>query len=316
MVGAFERMETSVECKSVFNQDISDTYVAVYNDHPEYFYLSHAPRMAKKMGFLGNSITLSFNSIFSRSEIIYAIIIYIQSFINACKSLGGVSGRNKLTSILLKWWHLFKVASLNALKSNFSVAHSAIIKSGGYRFLSFKKWMWFIVAPTVLIFGTAMIFFVAFLQLLLLFAILYIILTVLIITCVIYLVIAVVYAMGKVGYNLINAFSTNNPLRSFNFTGYFLFSDLGRFAKEYFLSLFRIIADLWSDSISLIGVNFAKISGYSAFNPIRFFYIVTPVAIIPITILFIALLFIIISILFIPAFIAEFLWAIIAKIKK
>lgn len=70
MVASFERMESSVECKSLFNQDVSDTYIAVYNDHPEFFYLSHAPQMAKKMGFLGNSTTLIFNSIFSRSEIL------------------------------------------------------------------------------------------------------------------------------------------------------------------------------------------------------------------------------------------------------
>lgn len=69
MVSSFKKMESSVECKSLFNQDVSDSYIAVYNDHPELFYLSHAPQMTKKISFLGNSITLISNSIFSRSEI-------------------------------------------------------------------------------------------------------------------------------------------------------------------------------------------------------------------------------------------------------
>ena len=63
MVNSFERMDDSVECKSASNQDVSDTYVAVYNDHPEFFYLSHAPKIAKKIGFLGNSTTLISNNI-------------------------------------------------------------------------------------------------------------------------------------------------------------------------------------------------------------------------------------------------------------
>lgn len=70
MVASFERMESLVECKSSFNQDVSDTYIAVYNDHPEFFYLSHVPQIAKKIGFLGNSTTLISDSIFSRSEIL------------------------------------------------------------------------------------------------------------------------------------------------------------------------------------------------------------------------------------------------------
>jgi len=266
--------------------------------------------------YFGSIVLMIFLGIGALIGLIYAVIVYIQSFVDACRSLGGISGRNGLTSILLKWWHLFKNASINAFKSNLSVAHSAIIKAGGYRFLSFKKWMWFIVAPTVLVFGTAMIAFVAFLQLLLLFFILQIVLTIFLAACIIYLVIAIGYAIGKVGHGLINAFSISNPFSSLDFSRYFLFSDLGRFTKEYFSSLIRIVVELWNAGISLISTNFSTAKGYSAFNVIRYFLFITPVAIIPITVLFIALIFIVMPIVYIPLFIAELVWALIVKIIK
>ena len=264
--------------------------------------------------YLGSIVLMIFLAIGALIGLIYAVVAYIQSFVDACRMLGRISGRNSLTSILLKWWHLFKTASVIAFKSNLSVAHSAIIKAGGYRFLSFKKWMWLIVAPTVLVFGTAMIALVAFLQLLLLFFALQIVLVVLLAACIIYLTIAIGYAIGKVGHSLIDAFSINNPFSALDFSRYFLFSDLGRLAKEYFSSLLRIVVELWDAGISLISSNFAAAKGYSAFNLIRYFLFVTPIAIMPITILFIGLIFIVMPILFIVLFIVEFFWAIIAKI--
>lgn len=266
--------------------------------------------------YFGSIVLMIFLGIGALIGLIYAVIVYIQSFIDACKTLGGISGRNGLTSILLKWWHLFKTASINAFKNNLSVAHSAIIKVGGYRFLSFKKWMWFIVAPTVLVFGTAMIALVAFLQLLLLVGVLQIALSIILLACIIYLVIAVGYSIGKVGHGLINAFSISNPFRALDFSRYFLFSDLGRFSRDYFSSLIKIVVEMWNAGISLISTNFSRAKGYSAFNLIRYFLFITPVAIVPITVLFIALMVIIMPIVFIPLFIAELVWVLIVKTIK
>lgn len=266
--------------------------------------------------YFSSMILMIFLGIGALIGLIYAMIVYIQSFIDACRTLGGISGRNGFTSILLKWLHLFKTASINAFKNNLSAAHSAIIKAGGYRFLSFKKWMWFIVSPTVLVFGTAMIALVAFIQLLLLVGAFLIVSFIILLVCIIYLVIVVGYSIGKVVHGLINVFLISNPFRTLDFSRYFLFSDLGRFSKEYFSSLIQIVVEMWNAGISLISTNFSTAKGYCAFNLIRYFLFVTPVAIVPITVLFISLIFIVMPIVFIPLFIAELVWALIVKIIK
>ncbi len=69
MLDAFVRLQPNAPCKSMYTQEITDAYVAVYNDHPELFYLSNAPQMAKKVGFLGNSSSIISNFIFSQGEI-------------------------------------------------------------------------------------------------------------------------------------------------------------------------------------------------------------------------------------------------------
>lgn len=70
MVGNFERLQPTVECKGFSANDIRDIYVSVYNDHPEFFYLSHIPQISEKISFSGRSTTLLSESIFSKGEIL------------------------------------------------------------------------------------------------------------------------------------------------------------------------------------------------------------------------------------------------------
>lgn len=266
--------------------------------------------------YLGYIVLLIFLGIGSLIGLIYAIIVYVKSFIDACGTLGCMHGRNKLTSFLVKWWRLLKNTSLNAFKSNLSVAHSALIKAGGYRFLSFRKWMWFIVAPTVLIFGTAMIVFIILVQLLLMLILSLIILFIAMIALAIYVLIGIGYSFWSVIPITILAFSGNNPFGALDFSRYFTFSNYGNFIKQYFSALFRWVKTLWGDSVSLVGSNFAKAGRYVAINPIKYFFYISSLTIMALACVIIGLVVVVLSIVFIPIAIAEIIWALIAKIIK
>ena len=69
MYNSFVRMQMSVECKTLMTKDVFDVFNAVYFDHPELFYISHAQQVSQKMGLFGGSVTLTSKSIFSQAEI-------------------------------------------------------------------------------------------------------------------------------------------------------------------------------------------------------------------------------------------------------
>lgn len=66
---AFKGYRNQVDIQSCDEAEIVNVYMALYYDHPELFYLSHAPQIAKRISFFGSSLTLISNSIFTISEI-------------------------------------------------------------------------------------------------------------------------------------------------------------------------------------------------------------------------------------------------------
>ena len=113
------------------------------------------------VGYIGLIIFLSIGAVVGLA---YSIYVYVKSFVTATKGLGSVTARNAFLTILLKWFTLYKEASRLAFIDNFSIARSAVTKSHGYRILSFRKWMWLMVAPATLIFGTVLIAAVIIIQ--------------------------------------------------------------------------------------------------------------------------------------------------------
>lgn len=246
----------------------------------------------------------------------YAIFVYVKAFVNACKTLGYVHGSNGLTSALLRWWHLFKTASVDAFKSNLSVAHSALLRAGNYKLLSFKKWMWFIVAPTVLILGTAMIAFVALAQVFIMLSIIGILLTLLVFALVLVGVISLVFAAIKCFPNYKYAFPYHNPFSAANFCRGFTFYDLGNVCSGYFIALVQLIASVWRDMISFIKTCFSDAKNYALFNPVRYFLFLSPVGTLALNLLCIAVIFIVLTVVFVPLFLAQLVWLPISKLVK
>ncbi|MBQ4099148.1 MAG: hypothetical protein IJC87_03370 [Clostridia bacterium] len=246
----------------------------------------------------------------------YAIYAYIKGFINACKTISGVHGRNGLTSLLLRWFVLFKNASVFVIKDTFAIAKNSLVKAGAYRFLSFKKWMWLIVAPTVIVCGLSMVIVVALLQVALVLSIAYFILVCLAVIAAIYLLVSTVYAIIKVGAGTFDALGNYNPFSATDFSKYFTFSDIGRFSGEYFRNIFSAIRELWGESISLMTYNFSSAKGYPVINIFRYFFFVSPLMIFVMACIFIALAFIILSVVYVPLLLAELVWALIIKVFR
>ncbi len=259
--------------------------------------------------YLGSIILAIFLGIGALIGVVYAIVTYVKSFIFACRTVDFVGGRTGIGSVFLIWWQLFSVASVAAFKNNLNVAKNAISRSRNYKFLSFRKWMWFIVAPSVLLFGTAMIAAIAFATLSVAIGILAVILA-------IYLVIGIVYALVAVGILFGQILKADLPASKAKFTNPFPFSKLKRFSKDYFSTVFANIKNIWRRSITLILSNFESSKGFSLVSPARYFLFFSSLVVVPIALIFIALTFILSSIVFIPLFIAQFVWTLISKIFK
>ena len=70
MYNAFKAFKEEVPCPGFAIRDISSVYEAVYNDHPELFYLSYAPRIVQGLGFIGKTEkSIQTDYIFSKKEI-------------------------------------------------------------------------------------------------------------------------------------------------------------------------------------------------------------------------------------------------------
>lgn len=266
--------------------------------------------------YFGGIILMIFLGIGALMGLLYAIIVYVQAFVNACKTLSSVSGKNAFTTFLLRWWNLLKNSAIGAFKNNFSIAHNALVQAGGYRFLSFRKWMWFIVAPSVLVFGTAMILFMSLLQLAVMGTLFYFAFIFLLTVFAVLLVVATVFSLIKIVPTSATSFSGANPFSTVKFKRKFKFSDFIAFVKNYYITLAKWVVKVWNEGISLSSAALSNAPTYHPINPVRYFLIVSPLAIMAISILAIAIVFVALSIVFVPIALAQLVWVLICLIIK
>ena len=246
----------------------------------------------------------------------YALVMYVKAFIWAVKSVGSVHKNNAVLSFIARWFFLFKEASKLAFIENLNVAKSAIINARGYRFLSFRKWMWYIVAPSVMIGGTFLILAVIFANLMIAFSLISLILFLIVSFIVVSYLVYLAYALYLSVKNLFSAFAIDNPFGSLDFSRYGRMGILASFPKGYFCSLFSGIKSLWSDAISLMGQNISSSKNYAILNVVKYFLLISPLSILVASIVITVIAFIVLLIAFVPLFIVEFFWALISLFLK
>ncbi|MBQ8295340.1 MAG: hypothetical protein IJX87_02770 [Clostridia bacterium] len=264
--------------------------------------------------YIGGTLLAIFLGVGMLIGVAYALFVYIRAFINECRSIGSVTGSNGVTQFLLRWLHLFLRSSWSALKDNWDIAQTAIIKSKGEKL--FKKAMWLFVAPTVLVFGTALIVAVGVLQLFILLAIAAALLTLVFTVFVLLFAAAFVYGIVDTVKNFIAiAPSNGNIFTALDFSKYPLFSELFPVrSKDYFTTLFGYCRDLCVENWSQGATNFSTAKTYSAISFWRYFLFLSPFALTILSAVTVALFTVFFTILYVPMLVVNVLWICIAKI--
>lgn len=266
------------------------------------------------IGYIGLIIFLSIGAAIGLG---YALYIYIKCFVAATKSLSSISSTNLFKTTVLRWFTLFKVASRDAFADNVVVARSALIKSHAYRFLSFRKWMWIIVAPATFIFGSVLIVAVIALQALLLLMAVFIVFGIIAILCALMFIVDIVYSVIATFKNFSPAFTgKDNIFKCFEFNISSCFKAIPTSVKNYFATLVSYMKGIWDENLALGKSNIRMGSGYKLLSFQRYFLFVSIATLIIIAIIFNVLMLLVLSIAFIPIFATNILWTLIATLIR
>lgn len=120
--------------------------------------------------FVSWYILIGFLAVGVMIGLFYAIRSFVRGCITAKRSLSSYASTRvgKFSIIFDKLLYFNVEAAKNAFAENKTVATNAFSKSKSLRILSFKKWMWLIVALSVMVFGCIIIALVVILQFILL----------------------------------------------------------------------------------------------------------------------------------------------------
>lgn len=242
---------------------------------------------------------------------IYSLIVYIKSFVAAARELGSC-GNHSLISLLKHWIKLVFLASKYAFKQNLSVASNALAKSGQYRLLSPRRWMWFIVAPAAVIFGTAVILGVFVLHIIIFLIVAQIIFYALLA----YLAIAFLFACGyAVFYSVRNTKKEYfGDMFAFDFTRTVEFSHFSYAIKQYFIGLWTSISNIFNENLEIGKNNKNYAINYKIYQPQYVFLISSLVALPLIAVLWGIVLSAVAIICFIPIVISNLIWLAVSKL--
>lgn len=266
------------------------------------------------IGYIGLIIFLSIGVAIGLA---YAIYIYVKSFITVAKRLHTITARGKVKSFFLKWFVLFKDTTKLAFVDNFSIAKTAITKSHGYKFLSFRKWMWLIVVPATLVFGTILILAIILLQGVLLFAIAFIVAAIVLLLCIIFLLLDFGYAIIATVKNFGSSFAgKGNIFLKIEFTKSSDLKGLGLGIVKYYKVMFSYCKGIWSENYLLSKSNIAMASTYRIISFQRYFLYLSIVSLMLLAAIMNLLLIIGLTIIFLIMLIANILWLPIALIIR
>lgn len=266
------------------------------------------------VGWIGLLIFLGIGVVIG---LVYAIYIYIKSLISATKGLGNVRAKNAFLTFLLKWFTLYKLSCKYAFSDNFSVARNAWTKAHNYKVLSFRRWMWFVVSPATLIFGTLLIFAVTLLQGILMLVACVIALYLVFLLCVVMLLAGLVYGFVATVVNFKLAFAgKQNVFTGFDFTLAAKLSDLPSKIKTYWSTVISYIVGIWTENFALGKSNIRMASGYRLFSIQRYFLYVSIVGLIVAALVFDLVLLVLMLLLFPLMIVVNFVWILIAMIVR
>ncbi len=246
----------------------------------------------------------------------YALFIYIRALIGAIRAGVGYSARSS-GAVMAVFERLFVIsltAAQTAFQDNLTIASNAVARSQGYRVLSFRKWMWLVVALAVIVFGLCLIVAVILAELGILAGVALAVLSVLALICLLYCIAALIYALifgGKIAWT---AVVDQHDFSCFVFNKYATFSDVGRAFGIYFPWIGRCVAQLWQETLTLARDNFTDSLTRPVLSLSRWLLFVSPVMLVPCACLYTVLVALAFGLLFLFAWPAFVIWTCIAKL--
>ncbi len=244
---------------------------------------------------------------------IYALIVYVKSFVVAVRELSGCE-IHSFWALLKRWVTIILVASKYSFKENMSVASNALAKSGQYRLLSPKRWMWFMVAVAVVVLGTAIVIGVIGLQIMIFLFFAQIIVGALLA----YFTIAFLFAcFYSVFWSVKNTKKDYiGEMFAFDFTASVELSQFSYAAKQYYIGLWNMIFDIFNENLEIGKSNKSYASNYKIYQPQYVFLFSTLLALPLISILWAIILAVISTLCYVPIVIANLIWLVIAKVMR
>ena len=242
---------------------------------------------------------------------VYALVVYIRAMISAGRDMSG-TGVHSIADLLKNWVRFVYLSSGYAFKENLTVASNALSKSHMYRFISPRRWMWFIVAPGSIVFGTLVILAVIVLQFLIFLSLVWVAIALLFL----YILIAFVFACGYACFCSVKN-TANEDVKgmfTFNFTLSARLGDFGSASKQYFCGLFSILTAVWRENLSIGQSNKSFASSYNIIQPQYVFLLSSFVALPFIASIYYVLVSLVAFVCFIPVVIINFLWTLLAML--
>jgi hypothetical protein len=242
---------------------------------------------------------------------VYALIVYIRALVDAIRMVG-VGGYSSFGGFLKNWATVILTASGNAFKQNVTVAGNALGRAHNYRLLSFRHWMWFIVAPATIIMGTVVILAVILLHIVAAIAVAILLAELMLV----YLALAFVCACG---YSLVmffkNLFGEDlGRVYAFNFSLSSTLPDFAYASKQFFTELWAICVSVWKDDWSMGTNNRSYASNYKIIMPQYVFLTASLITMPFISTIFDALVLVVGCICYIFLALANFFWTLLAML--
>ena len=259
--------------------------------------------------YIGSIILFVFLGIGVAIGLVYSIIVYIRSIISL-KYKFNFKNCTNIKQILLKWIIFFKDVSKTSFFENFNVARNAVAKSQMYRFLSFRKWMWLIVAPSVIIIGSILISSIIITQALLFVLIFFILSVVLLICSVICLIINLFPATVFACRLCFCAIKKKSPIKELCFNVTKSLSEIFKFVPLYFIKIFEYSKMVHNGCLKKSKRNIANSTIISLTNLKKYYLMVSPVALFLITYLVLMINNIFYVVIFLPLFICRLIKAV------
>ena len=259
--------------------------------------------------YIGSIILFIFLGVGVAIGLVYSIIVYIRSIISL-KYKFNFKNCTSIKQILLMWINFFKDVSKISFFENFNVARNAIAKSRMYRFLSFRRWMWLIVAPSVIIIGSILICLIIIVQVLLFVVSCFILSVVLLISSLICLIINLFPATAFACRLCFRTIKNNSPIKELCFDGSKSLSEIFKLVPHYFIKIFEYSKKTHKECLKKSKRNIANSKIISLKNLKKYYLMVSPVALFLITYLVLMINNIFYVVIFLPLFICRLIKAI------